>query len=88
MNEKINPAKGIVVCEAIEDQTANLLIPDEKDGKKSGKSKVVAIGEGTPPIKIKKGDTIIYRCYSESLADVGGEEYNFIDFKDIVAKIE
>ena len=73
-----------------EDKTkGGIYIPDSaKEERKEGE--VVAAGQykDGKDLPLKKGDKIIYGGYSSEEIELDGEKYIFIDFKDILAKIE
>ena len=59
-----------------------------KEERKEGE--VVAVGyykDGTE-LPLKPGDKILYGGYSSEDIEIDGEKHIFIDFKDILAKIE
>ncbi|MBI2140244.1 co-chaperone GroES [Candidatus Woesearchaeota archaeon] len=59
-----------------------------KEEKKEGL--VVAAGKHKDgkDIPLKKGDRVIYGGYSSDEIKIDGEKHLFVDFKDILAKIE
>lgn len=82
----LKPAKKIVICETAENVSeSGLALADEEGGKTPETGKIIAIGEGKPPVEIKVGDEIVYRRYAENKTMVDGKELNFINFEDIVA---
>ena len=86
---KTLPAKNIVICTnpPAETSKSGLVIPKD-DKARNEVGKVYAIGKGKLPIDIKVGDKIIFMKYVDNRVDVGGEEFNFISFKDICGKIK
>jgi len=59
-----------------------------KDEKKEGE--VVSAGQhsnGTA-LPLRKGDKVIFGGYSSDEVEINGEKHLFVDFKDILAKIE
>ena len=66
-----------------------LFIPDTaKEEKKEGE--VVAAGQfkDGKELPLKKGDRVLYGGYSSEDFEKDGEKYVFVEFKDILAKIE
>lgn len=49
---------------------------------------VEVIGKGIKPVDFKVGDKIAYRKYTDNKIKVDGVEYNFINFKDILAVLD
>jgi co-chaperonin GroES (HSP10) len=84
----MKPANRVVICEAEASTTESGLQlaqgGDEKD-KKPEIGKVIAIGDGKKPVDFEIGDTIVFRKYSDNRIVVRGQEFNFIDFKDVMA---
>ena len=85
----ITPAKQIVICEQPENKTAggltlNIGGDDDKKDKPPELGLVIKIGAGKKPIEFKVGDTIVYRRYMDNRIEIGGREYNFIGFTDII----
>ncbi len=73
-----------------EDRTAGgIYIPESaKNEKKEGE--VIAIGsfKDGKELPLKKGDKVIYGGYSSEEIEINNEKHLFVDFKDILAKIE
>jgi len=73
-----------------EEKTAGgIFIPDSaKEDKKEGK--VVAVGQykDGKELPLKPGDRIIYGGYSSDDIEIEGEKHVFIEFKDVLARIE
>ncbi len=66
-----------------------IYIPESaKEEKKEGE--VIAVGryKDGKELPLKKGDKVIYGGYSSDEIEIDGEKYLFVDFKDILAKIE
>lgn len=84
----IKAANKIVVCTRVmrEKSKSGLIIPDD-DKQKPELGIVHAIGKGTKPIAMKKGDTIAYRRYADNKIVINGTEYNFISFADVLANV-
>lgn len=84
----IKPAKKIVVCKPSENVSkSGVVLATGEDGQRPETGVIIAIGEGKPPLSIKKGDEIVYRRYADNKIMVRGVEYNFVSFKDVVALI-
>lgn len=73
-----------------EEKTAGgIYIPDSaKEERKEGQ--VIAVGQykDGKELPLKPGDKIIYGGYSSEDIEIGGEKHVFIDFKDVLAKME
>ena len=83
---KIIPAKKIVVIEPTEVKgEGKIEIVQEKQPEYG---KVIAIGVGRLPVKMKIGDTIAYRKYGESKFYLGTEERLFVSFDDVLGIIK
>ena len=87
---KFRASKKIVILEPTENTTASGLKLAEAEG---GKNKpelgvVKVIGEGKKPVDFEVGDTIVFGRYTENRISVRGKEYNFINFKDILAVVK
>ncbi len=69
---------------------SGIVIPDTASEEKSQEGLIVAVGDsGKINEKIKKGVSIIYKKYSGSEIEIGGEEHVILDAKeDILAIIE
>ena len=66
-----------------------IYIPETaKEEKKEGE--IIAIGQcrDGKELPLKEGDRIIYGGYSSDEINIDKEKYVFVDFKDILAKIE
>lgn len=66
-----------------------IYIPDSaKEERKEGE--VIAVGQykDGKELPLKPGDKIIYGGYSSEDIDINGEKHIFIDFKDVLARIE
>ena len=86
---RITPAKNIVILRSVRQKTKSGLEAVETGKNAPEIGEVVDFGKGTPPIAIHKGDTIIYMKYMENKVFIPqiGEEFNFIEFKNIVANM-
>lgn len=73
-----------------EEKTAGgIYIPDSaKEDRKEGE--VVAVGQykDGKDLPLKEGDKVLYGGYNSDNIELNGEKFIFIDFKDILAKIE
>ncbi len=87
--ESIIPAKNIVILKSVKLTTKSGLESVETGRNAPEIGEVVRIGKGILPVKIKVGDTVVYRKYMENKVYVPqvGEELNFIDFKELVANL-
>lgn len=87
MDFKIKPAKKVVAI--IPKQVRKGGVLDYSMDKPQETGEVVAIGSGKCPIDgLKVGDMVAYRRFGESNYYIGGKEYYFIDFKDILALVK
>ena len=81
----IIPARKVIVIEPIQVKTGNTIeIVTEK---KQETGKIVAIGEGTRPLKMKKGDIVAYRRFGEDKLYLEGKAYLFVGFNDLLGII-
>lgn len=73
-----------------EERTAGgIYIPDSaKEDRKEGD--VIAVGQykDGKELPLQPGDMVIYGGYSSEEIDLNGEKHVFIDFKDVLARIE
>lgn len=72
-----------------EKTTGGIYIPDSaKEERKEGE--VVAAGQykDGKDLPLKQGDKVIYGGYSSEEIEINGEKHIFVDYKDILAKIE
>lgn len=89
---KIKPLGERILIKAAqkEEKTkGGLYIPDSaKEERKEGI--VVAVGhfKDGKELPLKEGDRIIYGGYSSEEIEIDGEKYIFVDYKDVLAKIE
>ena len=81
----ITPARKVVLIESIEIKAGKIVEAVTEKNQEVGK--VVAIGEGKLPVKMKVGDVIAYRRYGESKLFYEGKEYLFVTFQDILGKL-
>ena len=87
---KLTASKKIVILEPSENTTASgLKLAEEEDGKHKPELGVVkVIGEGKKPVEFEVGDTVVFRRYTDNRISVNGKEFNFIDFKDVLAVVK
>jgi len=88
MSEKILASKNVVVCINAKSQKTKSGLELANTDNKPETGEVVVIGTGTPPIKIKVGDTIVFRKYTDNRIFLTGVEYNFVQFKDVLGVIK
>lgn len=72
-----------------EKTSGGIYIPDSaKEEKKEGE--VIAVGhfKDGKELPLKAGDKIIYGGYSSEDIEINGEKHVFVEYKDILAKIE
>ncbi|RME77255.1 co-chaperone GroES [Candidatus Woesearchaeota archaeon] len=90
MNIKPIGERVLIKQEKQEEKTAGgIYIPDSaKENRKEGV--VVAVGtyKDGKELPLKQGDKVIYGGYSAEDIEINEEKYVFVDFKDILAKIE
>lgn len=66
-----------------------IYIPDSaKDERKEGTVLSAGTFKDGKDLPLKKGDRVIYGGYSSEELELDNEKYIFVDFKDILAKIE
>ena len=89
---KIEPMgeRVLIIQQKKEEKTSGgIYIPDSsKEERKEGE--IVAVGQykDGKELPLKKGDKVLYGGYNSDNIEMNGEKYIFIDFKDILAKIE
>ena len=91
----LHPTPGYLLIEPFEAETktsSGIYLPENASTDKPQKGKVLAIGEAeitekgvkrTSPVRV--GDTVIYKKWGGSEVKVGGIEYLFAKFDDILA---
>lgn len=97
---KIRPlGDRVVVLPLAEDgasgkSKSGIIIPDTVNKEKSERGRVVAVGEGRMtdqgkliPIKVKKGQIVIFSKYGPDEIKLGGEEYYIVSESSILAII-
>jgi len=75
--------------EKVERTKGGIYIPESaKEEKKEGE--VIAAGtyKDGKALPLKKGDKIIYGGYSSDEVEINDKKFMFIDFKDVLAKID
>lgn len=65
---------------------AGIYLPDTASQERSQLGRVIAVGE-SDTIKIKKGQTVIFRRYGSEEVKIDGEDYLIADRKDVLAII-
>ena len=56
--------------------------------KKEGIVEEVGTDKDNRPLPLKKGDRVLYGGYSNEEFEIDGETFIFVDFKDILARLE
>ena len=95
----IQPLGNRVLVEVQDDATqvtdAGIIIPETVDREKPQQGKVVAVGEGrldddgdVIPMRVKKGDTIIFSKYGPDEVTIEGKEYYIIGEGNILAIVK
>ena len=98
---KIKPLGDRVLIELIpEDERSKktkygIVIPDTAEKERPQEGKVAAVGEGkvlesgkVVPLKVKKGDKVLFSKYGPSEIKIDGKEYLIAKDEDILAIIE
>jgi len=65
---------------------SGIFLPETASKERSQQGKVVAIGE-SEDILVKKGQTVIFKEYSETKVEYEGKEYLLVKAEDILAII-
>lgn len=80
----ITASKDVVVCvnAKMEKTKSGLDLPNADNKPETGE--VVAFGEGKKPISFEIGSVIVFRKFTDNRIYLGGVEYNFILFKDVL----
>ncbi|MFH1510520.1 MAG: co-chaperone GroES [Candidatus Woesearchaeota archaeon] len=66
-----------------------LYIPETaKEEKKEGTVFAAGFHKDGKDLPLKKGDKVIYGGYSSDEIEIDGEKHVFVDYKDVLAKIE
>jgi len=98
---KIKPLGDRVLIELLSEAERSkktkygIVIPDTAEKERPQEGKVVAVGEGKVlengnivPLKVKKGDKVLFSKYGPSEIKVDGKEYLIAKDEDILAIIE
>jgi chaperonin GroES len=74
---------------------SGIIIPDTARKEKPERGEVVAVGDGKRsekgeliPLRVKKGDTIIFSKYGYDEVKIGDEEYYIVTESNILAIVE
>lgn len=94
----IKPLGDRVLIEPIteaEKTKAGIYLPDTASKERPEQGKVIAVGEGktlesgkVSPLKVKKGQKVLFTKYGPNEIKVGGKEYLIAKEDDILAIIE
>lgn len=87
---KIQPATKIVVLKPvkIEELGGSLLVVFASEKEQPLVGEVVVVGSGKVPMVMKKGNKVAYRRFGESKFLLGGNEYIFVHFDDLLGVIK
>jgi len=89
MNIKPMGERVLIKQKESEERTkGGIYIPDSaKEEKKEGT--VIAAGtyKDGKDLPLKKGDKVLYGGYSSDEVDIDGENYVFVEFKDVLARL-
>ncbi len=78
----------LIETQEVKNKTAQgIYLPESNEKETPKEGKVMAIGE-SKDIKVKKGQTVIFRQYSGTDIKVNGKKYILIKNEDILAVIE
>ena len=92
---KLVPAAGYLLIEPSASQTktdSGIYLPDNAQGEKPQKGKVLAVGEAyttdfgivkNSPVNV--GETALYKKWGGNEVKIDGKEYIFVKFEDILA---
>lgn len=68
---------------------SGIYVPKESDkDKKEGIVEAVGTDKDNKPLPLKKGDHIMYGGYSNEEFEINDETFIFVDFKDVLARLE
>lgn len=85
---KILPAEKIVICKpAPKQKTKSGIVLPTPDKGAPEIGIVYAVGKGKRPLPLKKGDTLVYRRYTDNKVFLEALEFNFVRFEDITGVI-
>ena len=66
-----------------------IYVPESaKEERKEGTVLAAGTFKDGKPLPLKSGDRVLYGGYSSKELEIDGEKHVFVDFKDILAKIE
>lgn len=87
LKTKIVAAKKVVVCITAKETVSKsgLILNNAENKPETGE--VVVIGDGKQPVSFKVGDMIVFRRYTDNRINIGGVEYNFIKFSDVLGVV-
>lgn len=86
---EIQPLGKNVLIEPVkkEEKTeSGIFLPENAAQERSQQGKVVAVGE-SDDIRVKKGQTVLFKEYSDMKVEHEGKEYVVVSSKDILAII-
>lgn len=69
-------------------KTGIYLPKDADKDKKEGIVEAVGHDKDNKPLPLKKGDHVMYGGYSNEEFEINSETFIFVDFKDILARLE
>jgi chaperonin GroES len=100
-NAKIKPLGDRVLVEPLSAEEkggvtkSGIIIPDTVDKERPEQGKVIEVGEGRMgddgkviPLKVKKGQTVIFSKYGPDEIKIDGREYLIVNEANILAIIE
>lgn len=65
-----------------------IYIPESSNSEqKEGTVYAIGTGKDGKPLPLAKGDKVLYGGYSSDKVEIEGDEFIFVDFKDILAKL-
>lgn len=98
MSQKLRPMPGYVVIKPAEMETqtsSGIILPESGNGEKPLYGEVLAVGDsvwesGVKEIKapVKVGAKVIYKKWGGNEVKLGEEEYQILQFADVLAEIE
>lgn len=98
MSIKIHPLGDRVLIEPVteEEKTkAGIYLPDTASKERPEQGKVIAVGDGrmldsgkVAPLKVKKGDRVLFTKYGPNEIKVDGKEYLIAKEEDILAVLK
>jgi chaperonin GroES len=87
---KIKPLGDNVLVEPLESKkktAQGIYLPETSSEETPQEGKVIAVGV-SEKIKVKKGQIVIYRRYSGTDIEIGGQKYFILKNEDILAVVE